>query len=88
MLTYKSDTFTYSVHRETTPVVTANPQLQFHTSKNLLSNDSAKFQLLYTHTHTHTHTHTDSQMLHHKINSMIPKSKTSNIFPPIIAKMN
>jgi len=52
-LTYKRDTFTYSVHRETTPVVTANPQLQFHTSKNLLSNGSAKFQLLYTHKHTH-----------------------------------
>jgi len=53
MLTYKRDTFTYSVNRETTPVVTANPQLKFHTPKNLLSNDSANYQLLYTHTHTH-----------------------------------
>jgi len=54
MFNYTKDTFTYSVNTETTPVVTANPHLQFHTSKNLLSNDSAKFQLLYIHTHTHT----------------------------------
>jgi hypothetical protein len=43
---------------------------------------------MYMHARTCTHTHTQSQMLHHNINSMNPKSKTSNMFPAIIAKIN